>query len=73
LCDFTSEDFDMPIKGKMKLFVLVKNLIMTMKLLILPHGEFEIDTQYIYEMIVLSGASKTCSSRHKDGSLQTEA
>jgi uncharacterized metal-binding protein YceD (DUF177 family) len=24
-------------------------------------------------MIVLSGASKTCSSRHKDGSLQTEA
>jgi uncharacterized metal-binding protein YceD (DUF177 family) len=44
------------------------------ELLILPHGEFEIDVaQYIYEMIALSVPQKRVHPGVKDGSLQTEA
>jgi uncharacterized metal-binding protein YceD (DUF177 family) len=44
------------------------------ELLILPHGEFEIDVaQYIYEMIVLSVPLRRVHPGVKDGSLKTEA
>ena len=44
------------------------------ELLILPHGEFEIDiAQYIYEMIVLSVPLRRVHPGIKDGSLKTEA
>jgi uncharacterized metal-binding protein YceD (DUF177 family) len=43
-------------------------------LLILPHGEFEVDiAQYIYEMIVLSVPLRRVHPGIKDGSLKTEA
>ena len=44
------------------------------ELLILPHGEHQIDlSQYIYEMIVLSVPHKRIHPGVKDGTLQTEA
>ena len=75
-CDLTNEDFDLLIKGKMKLIVRFGEEFNNdnEELLILPHGEFEIDiAQYIYEMIVLSVPLKRIHPGIKDGSLQTEA
>lgn len=75
-CDLTSEDFDLPIKGKMKLIVRFDEEYNNEneELLILPHGEFEIDiAQYIYEMIVLSVPLRRVHPGIKDGSLKTEA
>jgi len=43
------------------------------ELLILPHGEFQIDiAQYIYEMIVLSVPLRRVHPGVKDGSLNSE-
>lgn len=75
-CDLTSEDFDLPVKGKMKLIVRFGETYNNdnEELLILPHGEFEIDVaQYIYEMIVLSVPLRRVHPGIKDGSLNTEA
>ena len=75
-CDLTGEDFDLPIKGKMKLIVRFGEAFNNdnEELLILPFGEFEIDIiQYIYEMIVLSVPLKRVHPGVKDGSLKTEA
>ena len=75
-CDLTGEDFDLPIKGKMKLIVRFGDEFNNdnEELLILPHGEHEIDVaQYIYEMIALSEPLKRVHPGVKDGSLQTEA
>ncbi|MEC5165886.1 uncharacterized metal-binding protein YceD (DUF177 family) [Flavobacterium sp. PL11] len=75
-CDLTSEDFDLPIKGKMKLIVRFGEEFNNdnEELLILPHGEFEFDiAQYIYEMIVLSVPLRRVHPGVKDGSLKTEA
>ncbi|WP_369752697.1 DUF177 domain-containing protein [Flavobacterium sp. WC2409] len=75
-CDLTSEDFDLPIKGKMKLIVRFGEEYNNdnEELLILPFGEFEIDVaQYIYEMIVLSVPLRRVHPGVKDGSLKTEA
>ena len=75
-CDLTSEDFDLSIKGKMKLIVRFGEEFNNdnEELLILPHGEFEIDVaQYIYEMIVLSVPLRRVHPGVKDGSLKTEA
>jgi uncharacterized metal-binding protein YceD (DUF177 family) len=75
-CDMTNEEFDLPIKGKMKLIVRFGDAFNNdnEELLILPHGEFQIDiSQYIYEMIVLSVPLKRIHPGIKDGSLQTEA
>lgn len=74
-CDLTGEDFDLPIKGKMKLIVRFGEVFNNdnEELLILPFGEFEIDiSQYIYEMIVLSVPQKRVHPGVKDGSLKTE-
>lgn len=75
-CDLTSEDFDLPVKGKMKLIVRFGEMYNNdnEELLILPHGEFEMDiAQYIYEMIVLSVPLRRVHPGIKDGSLNTEA
>jgi uncharacterized metal-binding protein YceD (DUF177 family) len=75
-CDMTSEDFDLPIKWKMNLIVRFGEAFNNdnEELLILPHGEFEIDVaQYIYEMIVLSVPLRRVHPGIKDGSLKTEA
>ncbi|MCL6460891.1 MAG: DUF177 domain-containing protein [Flavobacterium micromati] len=75
-CDLTSEDFDLPIKGKMKLIVRFGEEFNNdnEELLILPHGEFEIDiAQFIYEMIVLSVPLRRVHPGIKDGTLKTEA
>jgi len=75
-CDLTSEDFDLPIKGKIKLIVRFGDTYNNdnEELLILPFGEFEIDiAQYIYEMIVLSIPLRRVHPGIKDGSLKTEA
>lgn len=75
-CDLTGEDFDLPIKGKMKLIVRFGEEFNNdnEELLILPFGEFEINImQYIYEMIALSVPLKRVHPGVKDGSLKTEA
>ncbi|GIZ07919.1 DUF177 domain-containing protein [Flavobacterium sp. UMI-01] len=75
-CDLTGEDFDLPIKGKMKLIVRFGETFNNdnEELLILPFGEFEIDiAQYIYEMIVLSVPQRRVHPGVKDGSLKSEA
>jgi len=74
-CDLTNEMFDLPIKGKIKLVVQFGEEFNNdnEELLILPHGEFQIDvSQYIYEMIVLSVPLKRVHPGIKDGTLQTE-
>jgi len=75
-CDMTNEEFDLPIKGKMNLIVRFGDVFNNdnEELLILPHGEFQIDiAQYIYEMIVLSVPLRRIHPGIKDGSLNTEA
>ena len=75
-CDMTNEDFDLPIIGNMKLIVRFGEVFNNdnEELLILPHGEFQMDiAQYIYEMIVLSVPLRRIHPGIKDGSLNTEA
>ncbi len=75
-CDMTNEEFDLPIKGNMKLIVRFGETFNNdnEELLILPHGEFQLDiSQYIYEIIVLSVPLKRIHPGIKDGSLNTEA
>lgn len=75
-CDSTGEQFDLPIKGKIKLVVQFGEDFNNDndELLILPHGEHQIDlAQYIYEMIVLSIPQKRVRPEVKDGTLQTKA
>lgn len=75
-CDLTSEMFDMPVKGKLRLVVQFGEEFNNdnEELLILPHGEHQIDiAQYIYEMIALSIPLKRVHPGVKDGSLETEA
>lgn len=75
-CDVTGEDFDLPIKSKMKLIVRFGEEFNNdnEELLILPFGEFEVDiAQYIYEMIVLSVPLKRVHPGVKDGTLESEA
>ncbi|BDB54081.1 DNA-binding protein [Flavobacterium ammoniigenes] len=75
-CDVTGEDFDLPIKSKMKLIVRFGEEFNNdnEELLILPFGEFEVDiAQYIYEMIVLSVPLRRVHPGVKDGTLKSEA
>ena len=74
-CDVTGEDFDLPIKSKMKLIVRFGEEFNNdnEELLILPFGEFEVDiAQYIYEMIVLSVPLRRVHPGVKDGTLESE-
>ena len=75
-CDLTDENFDMPIKGNLKLIVRFGEEFNNDNedLLILPIGENQIDvSQYVYEMIVLSIPLKKVHPGVKDGTLQSEA
>lgn len=75
-CDLTGESFDLPIKGKLKLVVQFGDEFNNdnEELLILPHGEHQIDlSQYIYEMIALSIPHKRIHPGVKDGTLKSEA
>ncbi|MBN9283470.1 MULTISPECIES: DUF177 domain-containing protein [Flavobacterium] len=75
-CDLTSEEFDLPIKGKMNLIVKFGDTYNDEndELLVLPHGEFQVNImQYIYELIVLSVPSKRIHPGIKDGTLKSEA
>ena len=75
-CDMTGEDFDLPIKGEMKVIVRFGEEYNNdnEELLILPFGEFEVNvSQYIYEMIVLSVPLRRVHPGVQDGSLKTEA
>ena len=75
-CDMTNEMFHQEIKGDLKLVVQFGENFNNdnEELLILPHGEHQIDvSQYIYEMIVLSVPNKRVHPGVKDGTLQTEA
>ena len=74
-CDLTSEMFDLPIKGKIKLIVQFGEAFNddNEELLILPHGEHQVDiSQYIYEMIALSIPLKRIHPGVKDGTLKTD-
>lgn len=75
-CDLTSEMFDFPIKGKIKLIVQFGEDFNddNEELLILPFGEHQVDVkQYIYEMIALSIPLKKIHPGIKDGTLKSEA
>ena len=74
-CDLTNELFDLPIKASLKLVVQFGEAFNNdnEELLILPHGEFQIDvSQYIYEMIVLSVPFKRVHTGIKAGTLDQE-
>ena len=71
-CDVSGEEFDLPIKGKLKLLVKFGDTFNdeNEELLILPHGEFQVNVaQYIYESIVLSVPLRRVHPGVKDGSL----
>lgn len=73
-CDLTNEDFDLPVKGKLRLIVKFGDEFNNDndEILVLPHGEYQVDvSQYIYEMIVLSVPSKRVHPGIKDGTLDT--
>jgi len=75
LCDLTSEEFSLPIKGKINLVVQFGDEFNNdnEELLIIPHGEHQLDvSQYIYEMIVLSVPLKRVHPGVLDGSLKSE-
>lgn len=75
-CDLSNEEFDLPIKGKMHLIVRFGEHFNdeNEELLILPHGEFQIDiAQYVYEMIVLSVPQKRVHPGIKAGTLKIES
>ena len=75
-CDLTNEMFDFPIKGKLKVIVQFGEEYNddNDELLILPHGEHEINiSQIIYEMIALSIPFRKVHPGIKDGTLDSEA
>lgn len=75
-CDMTNEMFHQEIKGNLKLVVQFGESFNNdnEELLILPHGEHQIDiSQFIYEMIVLSIPNKRVHPGVKDGTLKSEA
>lgn len=74
-CDLTSESYDQPIAANLKLVVKFGEEFNDENedILILPHGEYEVNVQqYIYEMIVLGKPSKFIHPGVEDGTLDTE-
>ena len=74
-CDLTNEMFDFPIKGKLRVIVQFGEEYNddNDELLILPHGEHEINiAQIIYEMIALSIPFRKVHPGVKDGTLDSE-
>ena len=74
-CDLTNEPFDQNVNGELKLIVRFGEEFNdeNEEILILPHGEYEVDVkQYIYEMIVLAKPIKLSHPGIEDGSLDLE-
>lgn len=74
-CDITNEPYNQPIEGSLFLVVKFGDEFNDENedLLILPHGEFEINIQqYIYELIVLSIPLKRVHPGVEDGTLESE-
>jgi uncharacterized metal-binding protein YceD (DUF177 family) len=74
-CDVTNVDFDLPVKGAIKLIVRFGESFNNdnEELLIIPFGEHQIDiSHYIYEMIVLSIPLKKEHPGIKDGTLESD-
>lgn len=74
-CDLTNEPFDQKVDGSMNLIIKFGDKFNddNEEILILPHGEFEINVaQFIYEMIILAIPLKKTHPGIADGSLQSE-
>jgi uncharacterized metal-binding protein YceD (DUF177 family) len=74
-CDVTGEMFDLPVEGNTKVVVQFGEDFNNEneELLILPHGEHQIDvSQYIYEMIALSVPLKRVHPGIEDGTLKSD-
>ena len=74
-CDMTNELFDQEISGSYKFVVKFGEEYNDENedLLILPHGEFEVNIQqYIYELIVLAVPSKRVHPGVLDGTLESD-
>lgn len=74
-CDLTNEPYDQPIESGLFLVVKFGEKFNddSEEILILPHGEYEINVQqYIYELIVLAVPSKRIHPGVIDGSLQSD-
>ena len=74
-CDVSGEQFDLIVKGKIKLVVQFGEAFNNDndELLILPNGEHLLNiAQYIYEMIALSIPFKRVHPGVKDGTLKSE-
>ncbi|EAP87556.1 YceD family protein [Croceibacter atlanticus] len=73
--DLTNEPYDQPIENELKLVVKFGPEFNdeNEELLILPHGEYEINVQqYIYEAIVLAVPLKRIHPGIEDGTLKTD-
>ena len=74
-CDLTNEPFDLPIKNEFFMVVKFgeKYNDENEELLILPHGEYEVNLQqYIYELIVLAIPSKRVHPGVENGTLESD-
>tara|TARA_R110002012_G_scaffold70628_3_gene181726 strand:- start:893 stop:1432 length:540 start_codon:yes stop_codon:yes gene_type:complete len=74
-CDITNEPYDQPIDGRLFLVIKFGEEFNDENedLLILPHGEFEVNIQqYIYELIVLSIPLKRVHPGVEDGTLESD-
>ena len=74
-CDLTNEPYDQPIDSELFLVIKFGEEFNddNEDLLILPHGEFEVNVQqYIYELIVLAVPSKRVHPGVEDGTLKSE-
>ncbi len=74
-CDLTNEPYDQEIDGELVMVVKFGDEFNddNEELLILPHGEFQINVaQYIYELVVLSVPLKRVHPGVLDGSMESE-
>ncbi len=74
-CDVTTEAFNLPISNSLQMVVKFGDEYNdeNEELLILPHGEYEINVaQYIYECIVLAVPSKRVHPGVEDGTLESD-
>ncbi len=74
-CDLTNEPYDQPIDGELFLVIKFGDEYNddNEDLLILPHGEYEVNIQqYIYELVVLSVPLKKVHPGVEDGTLKSE-
>ncbi|APG60765.1 YceD family protein [Christiangramia salexigens] len=74
-CDLTNEPYDQPIDSELFLVIKFGDEFNNEDedLLILPHGEYEVNIQqYIYELVVLSVPLKRIHPGVEDGTLESE-